>query len=218
MQGKLALLAAILLMTAPVASAQITAGPVGPFAMVDAEGDLIGGAIPTAGSAAIPYWAVALSTSLGRGFVSVLLIGEEGQQLLSFQEEELLFTSNNCTGQAYVRLQNAGLDGGRGLAVNNQVLYAVSPSSFSVTVASTKTGGVCATQTAEQRVLYQADSVGNLANAFTPPFKIVTVAGSQAATVPMLDHLSQWLLAAALLGAFVLYDRARGVRIAVKGS
>lgn len=205
---KLTILVATLLMIASVASAQITAGPVGPFAMVDADGHLMGGAVPQ------DFWLVALNTPAGSGFVKVSPSTSQGPLDTIVGTHAIFFTSTDCTGQAYTTQARTEepINGGAKLAVNSTTLYTVQEPLSNITIGSMRDGyGLC--QAGSGSGLYfPVTEIGDISNTFTPPFRIVTAA-SLTASVPMLDRMSHWLLAAALIGAFVLYDRRRMVRL-----
>jgi hypothetical protein len=77
--------------------------------------------------------------------------------------------------------------------------------------------GSCETDAGTEFLGYPVAAVGSLSTAFTPPYRIVT-AESQMASVPTLGRLSHWLLAAALVAVFAVYDRTRLRRLGASGA
>jgi len=184
------LLTLILVALATPAAAQISAGPTGGLAVVDDNGKLLGGAVFFFGTTVV---------NLGTPQGSLLVRLADNQDAYpGFGEIELLFTNADCTGQAYSSGGNVQrLDGGPYGGGAGATLYAASGPQTSVTVASgSDENGVCQ-QESETRNLFPFTDVGDLANEFTPPFHLVTVASLQTASVPM--HLG-WLLGGLLLG------------------
>jgi hypothetical protein len=186
------------LLSAP-ASAQITSGPTGPFAMVDADGDPMGAALGG------PPWIVSLRTPQGPGFVQL------NASLDDFQQTKVYYTGFGCSGAAYI-VPDPGfvLDDEPAMAVDGFGFLRVQTGPpADVLLASTQVpGGLCGSTSFTLNVVPVANA-GRPLDVFTPPFRIVTVASAQAASVPTLERVSQWLIAGALVAAFALYDRRR---------
>jgi len=106
------LLVFALVVFAMPAAAQITAGPMGPFAVVDDNGKLMGGF--DSSNSYGPTGSVSIETPLGSGFVSL-----KGGSLLGFDDDvpnHTYFTTSDCTGQAYGQLGSGRpVDGGWGV-------------------------------------------------------------------------------------------------------
>jgi hypothetical protein len=192
---RLTLLAALIsAVLASHASAQISAGPVGPFAVVDDTGKLVGGVLDYDESAGIEVL-VSIGTTQGSGFVEIR-DHDSPSVLSSFFTSSLYFATNDCTGQAFTEELKPSVDGGFGLAVTSDLkVYAATGPGTSVTVQSQLTNGACS-GLAFGSNLNPVTFAGDLAAEFTPPFHLVTVA-SQTAAVPI--HIG-WLLAGVMLG------------------
>ena len=192
--GPVLLATLVLLALAMPAAAQISAGPVGPLAMVDDNGKLLGGATP--GDPFGDGWAVTLSTSHGSGFV----YWGEFDGIVRFGTRTIYFTSSDCTGEGNTEVHDFplfGIDGGSRLVVSSDsILYAEAGPATSVTVASfVASAGSCQTTSFTDN-LYPVSEVGDLAAEFTPPFHVVTAA-SQMAALPIEIG---WLVGGVLLG------------------
>jgi len=204
---RILLATSLLLLFAIPAGAQITPGPLGPFAIVDDNGKLLGGA-----DAIREFtWFVSLSTPQGTGFLLLLNL-DPGE----FGTNAIRFPTTDCSGQAYTLLATVGgefypaFDGDFGLTIGpNSTLYAVDTLNEAVlNYQSVLIPGGCLV-TSGSHLAVPADPVGDLAAEFTPPFHIVTASQVQEASVPLLGSWSQLLLALALVLAFGAYDRSR---------
>lgn len=135
--GRILLATLVLLAFAMPAAAQISAGPVGPFAAVDDNGKLIGGLWTTeAGNAH-----VTLSTAEGNALVRLGYVDSATGTIPSdaawSSRYDIYFTTADCTGQAYVSGGGPILDGGPRFVVDHDlILYKLSGPQTNVTVAS----------------------------------------------------------------------------------
>ena len=192
-----ALLALLLqLPLASSAAAQISVGPSGPFALVDDNGKLVGGvlgAFPNVGGDAY----VSLTTPQGSGSVR---LHNEGVGALEFELKGILFTTSDCSGQAYVQMDGfpPGINGGPSLEIGwNSILYASSgPPVASVSMASLLDTDIGCQPTSQTLDVVPFIEVGDLGAEFTPPFRVVTAA-SQMAALPIEIG---WLVGGVLLG------------------
>ena len=174
------------------AAATISAA-LGPYAVADSSGKLVGGLLDLPYDGADLNFRIALNTPAGTGTIAVNANTGE------FSSNYLFFTTPDCTGQVWgpEPAWYPRIDDGPELVVGPlQTLYAVTGPLASVAVASRLTpDGIC-----QQEIFTSSYSpvtyVGDLAAEFTAPFHIVTVA-SQTAAVPIEIG---WLLGGLLLG------------------
>ena len=125
---RLTLLAALIsAVLASHASAQISAGPMGPFAVVDANGKLLGGWLTDDGGSTY----VSISTSSGAAFIELTNFDQPSLEYSLREATFLYFRTNDCTGQVYYSTSivhpNRHLDGGPLLLIGPESkLYEVS--------------------------------------------------------------------------------------------
>jgi len=182
------------------AGAEFTAGPTGPFVLVDATGKLMGGLASHAG-----LDSVAISTPEGNAYVGVVkdLYPVDGEQpgglITGFKAGTIYFLTVDCSGQAYSRdFLYPSVDGGPLLVVGHDfIAYQVTGVlQENVPVASyLDTEGICQPVGGTNSV-FPVTAVGDLSADFTAPFHIANMT-THYASLPLSLW---WLLGGVLLG------------------